>query len=81
MGRLHDLSGKKFGRLRVIERAENADDGHAQWLCECRCGNTVVITSQSLVCNKTRSCGCYRCETSRLNGMRSRKKKFISCSF
>ena len=58
--RLNDLTGQKFGRLRVIERAENASDGHAQWLCECDCMKRVVITSQSLVCHKTNSCGCYR---------------------
>lgn len=68
MARLNDLTGKKFDRLRVIERMENASDGHAQWLCECRCGNRIVITSQSLVCNKTRSCGCYRKETSSIIG-------------
>ena len=82
MGYLHDLTGEKFGRLKVISRAENAIDGHAQWLCECTCGNRVVITSQSLVCGKTRSCGCYRCETSQLNGMRNRKNTQVtSCSF
>ena len=58
--RLNDLTGRTFGRLRVIERAENASDGHAQWLCECDCEKCVVITSQSLVCGKTNSCGCYR---------------------
>ena len=71
--------GEKFDRLRVIDRAENASDGHAQWLCECICGNRVVITSQSLVCGKTKSCGCYRCETSRLNGMRRKKNTRLIC--
>lgn len=65
MGVLTDLSGRKFGRLRVISRAENADDGHAQWLCECKCNKRVVVTMQSLVCGKTRSCGCYQREVSR----------------
>lgn len=60
MARLHDLMGEKFGRLRVVGRAENASDGHAQWICECRCGNMVTVTSQSLVCGKTNSCGCLR---------------------
>lgn len=67
---VNDLTGRKFGRLIVLERAENATDGHAQWLCECKCGNRKVITSQSLVCNLTRSCGCFRNEKvrSRFNG-------------
>ena len=65
MARFHDLTGKKFGRLRIIDRAENATDGHAQWLCECKCGRRLVITSQSLVCNLSRSCGCYRTDVNR----------------
>ena len=62
MGRLRDLTGEKFGRLKVINRAENAADGHAQWLCECKCGKRIVVTMQSLVCHSTRSCGCYQKE-------------------
>ena len=68
MARFNDLMGERFSRLRVISRAENASDGHAQWLCECDCGNVITVTSQSLVCKKTRSCGCYRKETTSLTG-------------
>ena len=60
MREARDLTGEKFGRLRAIERVENASDGHAQWLCECKCTKRVVVTMQSLVCGKTRSCGCYQ---------------------
>jgi hypothetical protein len=28
-----DLTGKRFGRLIVISRVANANDGHARWLC------------------------------------------------
>jgi len=62
MSRVRDLTGQKFGRLRVLERMENATDGHAQWLCECKCNNRLIVTSQSLTCHKTNSCGCYRNE-------------------
>jgi hypothetical protein len=65
---LNDLTGKKFGRLRVLSRAENASDGHAQWLCECKCNRRVVVTSQSLVCGLTNSCGCYRSDVLRARG-------------
>lgn len=61
---VHDLTHQRFGRLRVLSRAENATDGHAQWLCECDCQQRVIVTSQSLVCHKTLSCGCYRKEVS-----------------
>lgn len=73
MGALHDLTGCRFGRLKVIDRAENASDGHAQWLCECDCEKRVVITSQSLVCGKTNSCGCLR------KDINKNKKRRIVC--
>lgn len=72
---VHDLTHQRFGRLRVIERAENATDGHAQWLCECDCNKRVIVTSQSLVCNKTLSCGCYRKEVSSEIGKRHKGVK------
>ena len=53
-----DLSGKRFGKLTVIKRAENSQDDRVQWMCKCDCGKEVIIRSSSLISNKTRSCGC-----------------------
>ena len=45
MGRpAKNLIGQKFGKLTVLERAENATDGHA--------------TAAHLVTGNTKSCGC-----------------------
>lgn len=52
-----DLIGKKFGRLTVIERAENKGRQTA-WLCHCDCGNSKIINAYSLKSGRTRSCGC-----------------------
>lgn len=38
MGKLIDLTGQRFGRLTVIERAENSPNGAAKWVCRCDCG-------------------------------------------
>ena len=58
-----DLTGRKFGKLRVVERAENyiSPKGSisSQWLCECECGNRKVIRQCDLVNRRTVSCGCY----------------------
>lgn len=53
-----DLTGKRFGRLIVISRVANANDGHARWLCQCDCGNTVEVSSNVLKKGNTKSCGC-----------------------
>ena len=40
--------GNKYGRLTVLERAENNKRGSAQWLCECECGNTGIFLGTRL---------------------------------
>lgn len=56
--RLHDLKGKKFGKLTVIERNGITSDGHAAWLCKCDCGNTVLgVAGRYLENGRSQSCG------------------------
>lgn len=52
-----DLSGKKFGRLLVISRAENLN-GRVTWLCSCDCGNKKIVQANKLANGHTKSCGC-----------------------
>lgn len=59
MSRVIDLTGKKFGRLEVIERAENGKGGQARWKCKCECGNTTIVLGGNLRHKKQVSCGCY----------------------
>ena len=57
-----DLTGKRFERLVVIKRVENAKDGHARWLCQCDCGNTTIVSSNVLKRGHSKSCGCLNKE-------------------
>lgn len=57
MGKLVDLTGQRFGRLTVIERA-GTKKGHATWLCICDCGKESTVKGSSLTSGMTRSCGC-----------------------
>lgn len=56
------MSGKTFGKLAVISRADNArcSDGKYRptWLCKCDCGNTITVFGHSLRSGNTTSCGC-----------------------
>lgn len=54
--------GNTYGYLTVIERAENTKEGRARWLCQCRCGNTVVVLGKHLRSGNTKSCGCLKKE-------------------
>lgn len=58
----HDLSGKIFGQLVVIEYAQNG-----KWLCKCSCGNTKELKTGHLNTGKLKSCGCiFKSENYRL---------------
>ena len=50
--------GNKYGILTVIERGPNTNQGRAQWVCECECGNIISVYSTNLVRLHTTSCGC-----------------------
>lgn len=58
MAKALDLTGQRFGRLTVIERAENNKRGKTMWLCKCDCGNTTIAQGTNLKSNHTQSCGC-----------------------
>ena len=68
MGKLKDLTGKKFGRLVVICDSGERSNGHVLWRCECSGSteNSHPITfknvdSRFLQSGGTKSCGClYR---------------------
>ena len=57
-----DLIGKRFGRLVVIDKAEDYfspnGERRSQWLCKCDCGNECLATGHSLVQKLRTSCGC-----------------------
>lgn len=53
--RLKNLAGQKFGRLTVLNYADNY-----KWNCLCDCGNKTVVSTSNLKLNKTKSCGCIQ---------------------
>lgn len=65
MGKMIDLTGKRFGHLLVVgfEGTKKYPCGMAYtaWKCKCDCGReTIVSTSQLNKQNGTRSCGCLK---------------------
>ena len=57
--RPEDLTGKTFGRLTVLRRAENRN-GRVCWLCRCECGALHTAAAHELKAGKVTSCGCGR---------------------
>lgn len=68
MGKLIDLTGKRFGRLTVIGKADDITDINGRvfhtWKCKCDCGNIVdSVRTYYLTNGQKKSCGCFQNES------------------
>ena len=65
-----DLTGQRFGKLTVIERAPRRDmDRAARWVCRCDCSNEIMTRGGDLRYGHVASCGCYGRSANRKHGM------------
>ncbi len=74
-GKAEDLTGRVFGRLTVVSRAENRG-GRVCWNCRCSCGQEKVVRARDLKSGTVKSCGCLRKELSGKNKLDLSGKKF-----
>ncbi len=58
---LIDLTGQRFGRLTVLQRAETINK-RTRWLCRCDCGEEIIVEAYNLKTGHTQSCGCFQKE-------------------
>lgn len=69
MPEIKDLTGQKFGRWTVIDRASDlitASGNHfTRWNCICDCGTKKEVNANSLLSGRSTSCGCYSKEVSK----------------
>lgn len=68
MGKRIDLTGKRFGKLTVIEysHSERSLNGSTKaiWKCQCDCGKEVEVPAGALRSGHVKSCGCLKHEHS-----------------
>ena len=62
-----DLTNQRFGRLTVHGRKWCNEKKRSFWYCQCDCGNFTYVSSYDLVSRRTKSCGCFRKETTSAN--------------
>ena len=60
-----NLINNRYGKLTVVKKAENYYDKNgkykdSRWLCQCDCGNQIIVRKSSLTSGCTQSCGCLR---------------------
>jgi hypothetical protein len=58
VGNSKDLSDKRFGKLRALEKTQKRQNRNVFWQCLCDCGKRVNVQATSLISGHTQSCGC-----------------------
>lgn len=72
-----NLVGEKFGYLTVIELLpERAKNRHKRYLCQCKCGNQIIVCSTDLKSGNTQSCGCYSLEVKQARAIDLTNQRF-----
>lgn len=69
MSAFRNLTGQRFGRLTVLEKAPSVGR-NGRWLCSCECGQETIAETTRLKSGKTRSCGCLKIALNDLTGQR-----------
>lgn len=69
MGKLIDITGKRYGKLIAVSlRPERDGGGKPIWLCQCDCGNRTLSSGSNLREGLSTSCGCSRAESLTTHG-------------
>lgn len=72
-----DLTGCKFGRLKVLYEIGPGENG-IEWACRCDCGNWTKVTTSNLRAHRVKSCGCMLKEINATRGYKNDLTKFYS---
>lgn len=56
MGRIKDMTGLKFGKLKVLRKGTLNSSLHQTWECSCECGSTITVAGNHLRTGQTQSC-------------------------
>ena len=54
----NDLTGQRFDRWLVIDRAYHSKGHGSMWNCRCDCGNSSIVSLSNLRSGASKSCGC-----------------------
>ncbi|MDO5391053.1 MAG: hypothetical protein Q4F24_08220 [Eubacteriales bacterium] len=76
---LIDITGRTYGRLKVLKKDESKKGKRIFWICECQCGTIVSVRGDFLKNGNTSSCGCLNAENihkKRRNSIDISEKRF-----
>ena len=65
MGGKCDLTGRKFGKLTVVEKTGETQEHYRVWRCRCDCGEEILVNTKRLKNGTVTNCGCIPKATAR----------------
>lgn len=65
MPRGSDLTGRRFGKLIVLEKLDQTQDRYLLWRCRCDCGGEILVNTKRLTRGTVTDCGCVPRTTAR----------------
>lgn len=70
MSKKIDLTGQRFGRLKVLYEIGPGTQG-TEWVCKCDCGRMTIATTKALRAGLKKSCGCMLKEITATRGYKN----------
>ncbi len=58
MSKFKDLTGQRFGKLKVVGMAPRIQGKPIKWICQCDCGKIKEVDGSNMKQGKIKSCGC-----------------------
>jgi hypothetical protein len=65
--KVSNLVGQKFNKLTVVGYAGLGKHNKHYWICSCECGGSVKLNTSRITGGYTKSCGCLRKESMKIN--------------
>ena len=79
--KLKDLTGRTFGKWRVLSRAHVSANGQIYWNCACECGTRRPVNGGSLKKGDSASCNCSKAEYGKAHPEWHRKLRPFEAAF
>ena len=73
LGKVKDLTGEVFGKLKVVKMTPERRNRQVVWECQCECGNITHVVGQALRAGHTKSCGCLKYEKKDVDSLKGQR--------
>lgn len=74
--KFRDITGQRFGKLKVLSPTDKRKNGYVVWECQCDCGKLYNQTGRNLLRGFSKHCGCEKRDISHMKFRDITNQKF-----